>query len=166
MCAHACEAIAASGAIGRNVPTASPCSTPSSTERLGEASHLVRELGPRERAALALLRRPDGGLAVGRLAGPAVHARLCDVQPGADEPRRPLDPARVVEDVVPLGRERDPEVVDDRSPEAVGLVEREPVQLLVRLAAERAREPGDVRRCELLGGRGPREVTHWALASL
>ena len=30
MCAHACDAIAASGAIGRNVPTASPSPTPSS----------------------------------------------------------------------------------------------------------------------------------------
>ena len=54
-----------------------------------------------------------------------------DVEPRAHEPRRPLDPARVVEHGVPVVCERDPEVVDDGTPEAIGLFDRDPMKLVV-----------------------------------
>ena len=63
-------------------------------------------------------------------------------------------------------RERDAEIVDDGTPEAIGLVDRDTVELVVGRAAERAREPTDVRGVELLRRRGPCEVSRPALASL
>jgi hypothetical protein len=52
-----------------------------------------------------------------------VHAGLRDVQPRADEPRRPLDATRAVEHLVPRSAERDAEIVDHGTPEAVGLID-------------------------------------------
>ena len=48
MCAHACEATATSGDIGRKIATRSPSSTPSLDQRLGEPRHLARQLRERE----------------------------------------------------------------------------------------------------------------------
>ena len=87
-----------------------------------------------------------------------MDARIRDVQLRALEPRRPFDAARVVEHLIPVARQRDPEVVHDGAPEPVGIVDRERVQLAVAGAAEGACEAGDVRRLELLRGGAPREV--------
>ena len=137
MCAHACAAIAASGAIGRNVPTASPSPMPTLAERLGEPANLVRHLGPRQRPPLAVFRHPHRRFAVGCLRSPPVDARVRDVEPRSDEPRRPLDAARVVEHGAPVPCERDLEVADNGSPEPIGLVDRDAMQLLVPRAAKR-----------------------------
>ncbi len=58
---------------------------------------------------------------------------------------------------VPGPREVELEVVGDRAPEALGLVDRDAVQRGVALAAERSRQPRDVRRLELRRGRRPGE---------
>ncbi len=124
---------------------------PQLEERLREAAHLARQLGPGQRASLAFLGRPHGRLAVRPFARPAVHAGIGDVEPCTEKPGRPLDSARFVEHLVPRASERDAEIVHDRAPEAVGLVDRDGVELLVRVAGERAREPGDVGGGDLLG---------------
>ena len=109
----------------------------------------------------AVLVPEDGGDCVGRPLGPHVQARRRDVQPRSLEPGRPLDPARVVEHAVPRTRERELEISGDGAPEAVGLVDREPVQLRIARAAERAGEPGDVRRLELFGRGCPCVFDRW-----
>jgi hypothetical protein len=55
-------------------------------------------------------------------------------------------------------RELDLEVVDDRGPEALRLVDRKPVKLVVVRAAEPPREPRDVRALNLFGRRVPDEL--------
>ena len=55
----------------------------------------------------------------------------------------------------PVAAERETQVVADRPPEAVGLLDGEPVQSVVVSTVEPAREPTDVRRFELLCARDP-----------
>ena len=75
MCAHACEATATSGDIGRKIATRSPGSDAERDERLGEPRHLARELGERERAARRRPRRsPTAATASGVALRPAVDA--------------------------------------------------------------------------------------------
>ena len=95
-----------------------------------------------------------------------MDARVGDVEPGADEPRRPLDPARVVEHGVPVAGERNAEVGDDGAPEPVGLVDRHAVELFVAGATESACEPTDVRRGKLLPRWPPGEVGRLLVSSL
>jgi hypothetical protein len=74
-----------------------------------------------------------------------MHARVGDVEARAEEPRRPLDPARVVRDLVPRALEWDAEVGDHRTPEPVGLVDRDAMELVVARASEGTGEAPDVR---------------------
>ena len=127
-------------------------------ERLGEPRHLVGQRCERPLVAQPVLGPEDGRDRVGRALRPRVHARLGDVQPRALEPGRPLDPARVVEDAVPGPGELELEVGGDGAPEAVGLLDRDTVEIRVALAAERLRQPGDVRRRELFRRRRPGEL--------
>ncbi len=76
----------------------------------------------------AVLAVKDRGERIGPLGGPAVHAGVREIQSRAVEPGRPFDSARVVEDGVPVPRERNPEVVAHRTPETVGLFDRHAVQ--------------------------------------
>ena len=114
-------------------------------ERLGEPRHVARELGERERAARAVLAEPDGGERVRAALGPAVHAVARDRDFAADEPRRPLRPARVVEHLVPRLRELEPQVVDAERPEPVRVVLRAADELRVVRGARPAHEPRRVR---------------------
>ena len=124
MCAIAFEATATSGDIGRKIATRSPGSTPRADELLREARHVARELGEREGAARAVLAEPDGRGALGRRSAQrCTQLRAMESSP-ADEPRRPLRPARVVEHRVPRLRELEPEVVDAERPEPLRLVLR------------------------------------------
>src|SRR5919197_6498937 len=90
------------------------------------------------------------------LARPAMHARFGHVHACAFEPGRPLDPARLVADARPVGGKGDPKVVTYGSPEAVGLADRDAVQVVVARAAERSRQSLDVCRLELCSSRDPR----------
>ena len=123
-----------------------------------EPSHLVRELRPGERTPVALLGNPHGGFIAGAFIRPAVNARVGDIQAGAPEPRRPLDPLRLIENRVPTACERDPEIGNDSTPEPVRLVDRDAVQSVVVVAVEELRESAQVRGGQLLCGRGPYEV--------
>jgi hypothetical protein len=64
-----------------------------------------------------------------------MDAGVGDVEARAPEPRRPLDTARVVENLGPVG-EREVEVVADGTPEALGLADGDAVELGVVVAAE------------------------------
>ena len=127
-------------------------------ERLGELRRLLRRLGPGQRLAPAVFALPDERLVVRPFRRPAMQADPGRVQPAADEPRRPLRPARGVDDGVPGPGELDPEIRDDGGPEAVGLVDGDPVQLVVIGRAERAREPRHVRLLDELRARAPDEA--------
>src|SRR5581483_12086380 len=83
----------------------------------------------------------------------AVEAEAREVQLAADEPLRPLDPARGVADGVPGLRELEAEVLDHRRPEALRLLDRDRVQLRVASRAEPALQTRHVRaRDQVLGG--------------
>jgi hypothetical protein len=99
-------------------------------------------------------------LAVG---GVRVQADARDVEPAADEPACPLRPARGVDDRVPRCRELDAEIVYDRGPEAVRLVDRDAVELGVPVRAEQPRQAGQVRLLDEVGRRSPDEVAHASL---
>ena len=124
-------------------------------EALGEPRDLERQLPKRPFAALTVLAGEDRGDCVGRALRPDVDARGRQVQARSFEPGRPRDPARVVQDPLPRRRELQLEIVDDGPPEPIRLFDREPVQRGVVRAAERAREPDDVRLLELLRGGRP-----------
>ena len=127
-------------------------------EGLGEPRRLERQLGPRERAAVAVLRLPHRRLGPGPLVRPAVYARMGEVQPRAREPGRPFDALCVVEDFRPVAGERDSEIVANGAPEAVRLGDGDPVEAGVVGAAERLRESDDVRGFEQLRARRPGEL--------
>src|SRR5215212_8298950 len=79
---------------------------------------LSRQLAVRERRAVAVLALPDRGLSVRLIAlCPAMYAVPRKVQPAADEPGRPLEAARDVDDLAPRPRELEAEILDDRRPE-------------------------------------------------
>src|SRR5437764_15370693 len=80
-----------------------------------------------------------------------------EVHLAADEPRRPLGSARGVDDTVPPPRELDAEVVDEHGPEAIRLLDRDPVQLVVVGGAERALEARQIRPLNQLWRRVPNE---------
>ena len=124
MCAQACDAIGTSGDIGRKIATRSPSRDAELDERLGEPRHLARELGERLLAPRPVLAEPDRGDRVRPPLGPAVHAVPGDVHLAADEPRRPLRPAREVDDRVPGPRELEAHVLDRRRPEPLGVLLR------------------------------------------
>jgi hypothetical protein len=83
-----------------------------------------------------------------------------DVQPPAHEPGRPLDPRARVEHALPRRRELEPEILDDLRPEALGLFDREAMELVVAVAPEPAPEPHDVRPLDALLGGSPDELAH------
>ena len=92
---------------------------PEVLEALRETRRLAGELGVRPDARRPLLALPDDGLAprARGIAGEALDARGRQVEPPADEPARPLRPARLVQHLrVRLG-ERDAEIADHRIPE-------------------------------------------------
>ena len=114
-------------------------------ERLGKSRHLRRELGDVPFAPVAVLAAEDGGKRVRRAPRPVVDARARDVESPADEPFRPFGAVRRVEHALPGLRELDAEVVDDRGPEPLRLVDRAAVQLVVIRTAEPARQARHVR---------------------
>ena len=126
-------------------------------EALGEPRDLERQLAERPFAALTVLAGEDRGHRVGRALRPDVDAGCRQVQARSFEPGRPRDPARVVQDALPRHRQCELEIVHDRAPEPIRLLDREPVQRGVVRTAERAGQPDDVRLLELLRGRLPRE---------
>ena len=131
--------------------------------RFRELRHGARRLRPGQRLAPPVLALPDERLVVRALGRPAVHADARDVDSAADEPGRPLGPAGDVEDGVPRPRELDPEVRDQRRPEALGLLDGDPVQRVVIGSPEGPCEAGHVRLLDELGGGAPDEaVGHFA----
>ena len=124
-------------------------------ERFGQLADAAGEIGEGELLAGAVLAAEDRGDGSRRALGPHVHACLGEVQAAPLEPRRPLDPARVVEHGVPRPRPVELEVGGNGAPEAVGVVDRDPVQCRVVLAAESARQPRQVCRLQLPRGRSP-----------
>ena len=135
---------------------------------LREPRHVARQLGERQRAARAVLAEADRRERVGAARGPAVDAVVRDRDRGADEPRRPLRAARVVDDPLPRRRELEAHVVDAERPEPLGLLPRAALQLR---PARRAGSAQQARRVRVLDRRlvgPPDHLRHAAsvLASL
>ena len=154
------------GAIGRNVPTASPSPTPSSTERLGEPAHLVRELRPRQRACARrpraptppprrpASRAPSGGRTRPRRSAARRRTRSSTRSRASRRARRP-SPARAG------SRDR------RRRRARTGRAPRSRHGGAPRSRRSRASvQAGDVRGCELLGRmRRPGELSRSCLVS-
>ena len=118
-------------------------------------------------AARAVLTAPHRRLLVRELRRrPPVDAVVGDVQLAAGEPLRPLGPAAVVEHAIPPRREFQPEIVDERRPETVRLINRNAVQLGVVHTVERTHQPRDVRLFDEVGGRCPADILHVGSLSL
>ena len=124
MCAQACDATGTSGDIGRKIATRSPSRTPSRTQRLRQPRHLARQLRERLLAPRPVLAEPDRGDRVRPPLRPAVHAVPGDVHLPADEPGRPLRPAREIDHLLPGLRELEPHVLDRGRPEPLGILLR------------------------------------------
>src|SRR5207302_8382527 len=135
-----------------------PRLAPAAAQGLRELRHLARELRPRQRRARAVL--SDEHRRLTRQLLPPVGGVRGDVDAAADEPARPLDPVRGLEDARPSPREDQPQVVDEGRPEALRLLDRDTVELVVARAAEQPREPGQVCRLYDLGSRFPDDVSH------
>ena len=150
---------ATSGDIGRKIATRSPSRDAEPDERLGQPRHLARELGEasasrREPSSLC----PTSASASGLRCGPAVDAvrgRSLTLPP--DEPRRPLGPARDVDDRVPRPRE-----LDARCPRSTagqnhsGSSTEIGDELPVAVDAEPPHEPGRRSPARELGASAPR----------
>ena len=156
MCAHACEATATSGDIGRKIATRSPGSTPSPTS--ASASRVTSRESSRERERRAArrprrARRPRPRRAVARAQRWTQFQAMLSLP--ADEPRRPLGPAREVARPRPTARELEPDVLDRDA------ARTSRVLLRARGRARRSRrtraphEPRRVRALELLRRRPP-----------
>jgi hypothetical protein len=87
---------------------------------------------------------------------------VCDVQLSADEPASAFDAVRGVEHLCPPLRELEAEVGDHLGPEALGLLDGDPVQRVVAGDAEAAHETRHVRALADLCGWPPDEVGHVA----
>src|SRR5207244_2555656 len=121
-----------------------------------EARHLVRQLAVGQGAPLAVLALPDRRVRVGMLAvRPAVDAVPGEVELAADEPRRPLRPAREVANLLPRARELEPHVRDRLRPEPLRLLCGEANELPVVVESEPPREPHRVRPRSHLVARAP-----------
>src|SRR5581483_12204199 len=83
----------------------------------------------RELAAASVLSEADCGDGVRRPLRPPVDAVVRDRDAAAREPRRPLRPARVVEDALPRRRELEPHVLDRERPEPVRVGRRPAYEL-------------------------------------
>ena len=123
---------------------------PERDERLREARHALGELPVGEAVALAVLRLPGRGRDLWRPLGPAVHAVPGEVELPADEPGRPLRPAREIHDMVPRLRELQSHVVDRSGPEPFGVLGRAALQLAIGVEAEPPHQADDVRLLEHL----------------
>jgi hypothetical protein len=113
-------------------------------ERLRQARHLVRQCAERQRAPGAVFAETDGRDRVRPRSRPAVHAVPGDVDLAADEPGRPLGPAREVDDLVPGPEELEAEVLDHGGPEPLGLLLRAAHELPVVVEPVPAHEAHDV----------------------
>ena len=134
---------------------------PDRRQPLGEAVDRVRKLPPGERDAQPVLGLPDGRLLLGELAGrPAVDAVPGEVQLRADEPPRPFRAVRGVDDLCPRLRELEAQILDQRRPEALGLLDRDAMEVAVALDPEPPRQPGHVGALDLLRRRRPDELGH------
>ena len=157
MCAHACDAIATSGDIGRKIATRSPGSHAELRRALREPRHLARELGEGQLAARAVLAEADrrerrpGSLAPSD-ARSCARSRRC---PPTNQVVH-SGPRESSSTCVHGASELEPEVLDDERPEPLGLVDRAPHQLGV---ARRPR-PRSTRRvafaCSSVPRRGAR----------
>ena len=148
MCAQACDATATAGLIGRKMRDAVALAHAELDERLRDLRHLARQLAPGQRRARAVLAAEHGGLA--RQVAPAMDAVRGDVQPRADEPRRPLGPARDIDDALPRLRELEAEIVDQRGPEALRLLDRDAMQFVVVGTTQAPHQARDVRALDAL----------------
>ena len=83
-----------------------------------------------------------------------------EVELAPDEPPGPLDAPRVVDHVSPRLGELQPEILDQRGPEPIGLLDRDAVQIVITLDAEPACQPRQVGALGLLRGGRPDEVGH------
>jgi hypothetical protein len=83
-----------------------------------------------------------------------------EVEPSTDEPPRPLDPARGVDDLLPRLGELDAEVFDHDRPKPLRLLDRDAVEIVIPLDPEAACEPRQVRAFDVLGHRSPDELVH------
>ena len=157
MWAHACEAIAACGDIGRYIATASPSRTPSRTRPSAKPRHLVA----RARASVNDVRAPSSACQTAASSSGRSAAQRC-TQAVARLSRAPVNqvvhsmPRESSSTASQSRDEGDAEVVAHRAPEAVGLLDRHAVERRIVVAAEGAGEARDVRRLELLGARSPR----------
>src|SRR5439155_25840913 len=114
------------------------------------------QLAVPEHGTAPVLALPDGRRRVGpRPARPAVDAVPGEVEPPADEPGRPLRPARQVTDLLPRLRELEAHVGDRLRPKPLGLLGREAHEFPVVLEAEPPREPHRVRALADLVARAP-----------
>ena len=151
MCAHACEATAAAGDIGMKIATRSPGSTPSATSASASRVTSVESSANVHSRRSPFSPRSTAASASGvRRAQSWTHARAT-LSRAADEPFRPFGAVRRVEHALPRLRELDAEVVDDRGPEPLRLVDRAAVQLVVIRTAEPAHQARHVRVLDELG---------------
>src|SRR5207249_854091 len=117
---------------------------PQRHERLRQPRHRAREVAPAHLAPRAVLAEEDSADRERRALRPAMDAGASEVEPAADEPARPLDAARDVQNLVPRRRELELEILDDRGPEPLRLLDRDAVEVVEAPAAEAASEPGHV----------------------
>ena len=155
MWAHACEAIATSGAHGQEDRHAVALADAEADERLCELRHLgessANVSSRREPSSL----QADGCDRVRPALRPAVDAVPGDVDLAPDEPRRPLRAAREVDDFVPGLRELEAHVLDRSRPEPLRVLLGAAHELPVVVHPVLAHQADDVRARERLLVRPP-----------
>ena len=126
MCAHACDATAAAGRHRHEDRHAVAGLDAELHERLREPRHLRREL--RERPARAGRRSRRGARLRQRRASAAPSRGRTPVRRSARPPTNQVahsGPLASVEHALPRLRELDAEIVDDRGPESLGILDRD-----------------------------------------
>ncbi len=133
---------------------------PERSQPMRQPVRQLAELPIGDPADVAVLGLPHDRDRLGGSIGPDVDALMRHVGLPPGEPRRPLDTAGRVEDLVVRRQERDPQVTDHGVPEPRDVADGPRHQLLVRLDPVGAHEPGHVRAFHVLGRRGPHDVLH------
>ena len=135
-------------------------------EALGEACDGPRELGEGPLAPLSVLAGEDGPDGLRAALRPSVYAIPRHVELAADEPGRPLGPAREIDDPLPGLEEVEAHVLDRRGPKPLRIFLRAPHQCPVVVEAVAPHETHDVCTFEHLRGRFPDDLRHVAQSTV